>query len=113
MALRLREETLTKPRVGQSLASLVDGTAVVVVRAANEDLAITCGGVEMRDPKTVTTGDRLPLAPDQQEPTLMGKRYVNSADSFEVLCTKPGQGRLAVNGEPLAVKAAKALPASD
>ncbi|SHN16674.1 hypothetical protein [Cryptosporangium aurantiacum] len=104
---------MTKPRVGQSLASLVDGTTVVVVRAPNEDLTITCGGVEMLDPKSVKAEDRLPIAPDQQEPTLIGKRYADAADTLEVLCTKPGQGRLAVNGNPLSVKAAKPLPASD
>lgn len=32
---------------------------------------------------------------------------------MEVLCTKPGQGTLALNGVPLPLKAAKPLPASD
>ncbi|SHN16084.1 hypothetical protein [Cryptosporangium aurantiacum] len=104
---------MSEPRVGQSLASLVDGTAVVVVRATAADLTITCGGVEMADPKTVRPTDRLPLAPDQHEPTLIGKRYVDENDNLELLCTKPGQGRLAVNGAPLTIKSAKPLPASD
>ena len=104
---------MIRPRAGQSLASLVDDTTVVVVRAPDEDLTITCGSVEMRDPSAVKPDDRLPLAPDQQEPTFLGKRYTDAMGTLEVLCTKAGRGRLAANGSPLSVKAAKPLPASD
>ena len=45
--------------------------------------------------------------------TLMGKRYVDAAGSFELLCTKPGQGSLSVDGTILNTKDAKPLPASD
>jgi hypothetical protein len=44
---------------------------------------------------------------------LVGKRYVNAVDAVELLCTKGGKGELAVDGEVLAVKQAKALPSSD
>ncbi len=47
------------------------------------------------------------------QPALVGKRYVNAADAVELLCTKGGKGELAVDGEPLSVKQAKALPSSD
>jgi hypothetical protein len=44
----------------------------------------------------------------------VGKRYTACRDNtFEVLVTKPGQGTLADGAEPLVLKAAKALPASD
>ena len=45
--------------------------------------------------------------------TLLGKRYAHEASGLEVLCTKAGEGGLTVGGEPVPVKAAKPLPASD
>jgi hypothetical protein len=45
--------------------------------------------------------------------TLIGKRYVDAADSFEVLCTSSGAGELACDGVAMSLKAAKPLPASD
>jgi hypothetical protein len=38
---------------------------------------------------------------------------VNAAGDLELLCTKPGKGSLADGGQPLALKEAKPLPASD
>jgi hypothetical protein len=43
----------------------------------------------------------------------MGKRYTDAAETLELLCVRGGAGTLAVAGEPLQVKASKALPASD
>jgi hypothetical protein len=43
----------------------------------------------------------------------LGKRYVDEAGTIEVLCTKPGDGALALDGQPLEVKSAKPLPSSD
>jgi hypothetical protein len=43
----------------------------------------------------------------------LGKRYADDEFGVELLCTKAGQGTLAVNGRPLPLKAAKPLPASD
>ena len=45
--------------------------------------------------------------------TQIGKRYVDGADTIQLLCTKAGQGTLALDGSPLQVQAAKPLPASD
>jgi len=42
-----------------------------------------------------------------------GKRYVNETLGLELLCTKGGEGVLAVDGAPLAIKTSKPLPASD
>ncbi|AGP61256.1 hypothetical protein M271_49470 [Streptomyces rapamycinicus NRRL 5491] len=101
-----------KPRIGQTLASTVDETAVIVVRAPGTDVSITCGGAPMCDarerPDTVGGPD-----PAQADGTLLGKRYADDELGLELLCTKAGQGTLAVDGRPLPVKAAKALPASD
>jgi hypothetical protein len=45
--------------------------------------------------------------------TLLGKRYVDDAGELEVLCTKSGTGSLSIGDDPLRVKDAKPLPASD
>ncbi|MFC8435297.1 hypothetical protein [Streptomyces sp. NPDC057253] len=101
-----------KPRVGQTLASTVDETAVIVVRAPDREVKITCGGAEMSDAREKPARSGVP-DPGQTDGTLLGKRYADDELGIELLCTKPGQGTLAVDGSPLAVKAAKALPASD
>ncbi|MFJ5307239.1 hypothetical protein [Streptomyces sp. NPDC088350] len=101
-----------RPRVGQMLASTVDTTAVIVVRCPDSELDVTCGGAAMIEgtgPGAVTgTAD-----PDRMGGSLLGKRYADEDLGLELLCTKQGQGTLAVNGVPLPVKSAKPLPASD
>ncbi|MCW2781543.1 MAG: hypothetical protein JWR35_1992 [Marmoricola sp.] len=100
-----------KLRVGLALASAVDTTNVIVTRVPDGDVELTCGGVAMF-PK----GGVAPAAeadPSQMNGTLIGKRYVDPADTIEVLCTKPGDGNLALNGVALVTAEAKALPSSD
>ncbi|MEV5835213.1 hypothetical protein [Nocardia sp. NPDC052112] len=102
-----------KPRVGQTLASTVDTTTVIVVRAPQADLEITCGGAAMVDPKGP---DAIPAGtadPEQLGGSQLGKRYADEELGVELLCTKAGQGTLAVNGVALPLKNAKPLPASD
>jgi len=102
-----------RPRVGQMLASTVDTTAVVVVRCPDSELDITCGGAAMTEangPGPAATGT---ADPDQMGGSLLGKRYADEDLGLELLCTKPGQGTLALNGVPLPLKTAKPLPASD
>lgn len=102
-----------KPRVGQTLTSTVDATTVVVVRCPDSDLEITCGGATMVDSK-VSPADASGVAdPAQQSGSQLGKRYADDSVGVELLCTKAGQGTLAVNGTPLPLKSAKPLPASD
>lgn len=98
-------------RVGQTLASTVDATTVIVVRTPSRDVVITCGGVEMTDP-----GGAQPPAPTgggAASWSQIGKRYTDSAGEVELLCTKPGPGELAVDGTTAVLKSAKPLPASD
>jgi hypothetical protein len=45
--------------------------------------------------------------------TQLGKRYADETVGIELLCTKAGEGSLALNGEPLLLKEAKPLPSSD
>lgn len=100
-----------KLNVGQTLYSTVDSTAVIVVRAPDADITITCGGEQMTTDKP--EGDAAAASAPTQDGTLLGKRYADEDLGLELLCTKAGPGALAVNGSPLQVKQAKPLPASD
>jgi len=101
-----------KLNVGLTLYSAVDSTAVIVVRAAEADVSVTCGGTEMTTEKPAAAEAGAGAAPAQGG-TLLGKRYTDEELGLELLCTKPGPGALAVNGAPLELKQAKPLPASD
>ena len=57
--------------------------------------------------------DAAPLSTDHSNGTLMGKRYVDADNTYELLCVKPGKGSLSVDGVALVTKDAKPLPASD
>lgn len=96
---------------GIRLKSAVCDTEVMITRAAADEISLTCGGAEMIEMAAAKTGG----APDAAHAagTQVGKRYVDAQDRFELLCTKGGKGSLAINGEALAIKQAKALPSSD
>jgi hypothetical protein len=96
---------------GLRLKSQVSETEIVVIKGAG-DHGLSCGGVPVvaLDDPAAAGGVG---AADLSGSTLMGKRYTDTADSVEVLCTKPGAGALSLDGEALEVKSAKALPASD
>ncbi len=96
---------------GLRLKSQVSDTEMVVIKGAG-DHELACGGVPvvaLDEP----TAEGAASAADLSGSTLLGKRYTDAADSVEVLCTKPGDGALSLDGEALEVKSAKALPASD
>ncbi len=96
---------------GSRLKSSVCDTELIVVKAPSGDVDITCGGSPMADPAdTERNGE---IAADAADGTALGKRYVNEDESLEVLCTKPGDGSLALGGTALSLKEAKPLPASD
>lgn len=98
-------------KVGQALSSAVDAASVIVIKAPAEDVALTCGGVAMY-PKG---GEKPAGEPDagQMDGTVLGKRYCAAGGRIELLCTMGGAGTLAVDGVPLELQGAKALPASD
>jgi hypothetical protein len=100
-----------KLRAGQQLVSVIDSTAVIVIRAPAAECMLTCGGVVMAAPD-----ESVPAAdpdPSLMGGTQIGKRYVDEADTIQLLCTKAGAGTLALDGKPLLIQAAKPLPASD
>ena len=100
-------------RVGQSLASTVDTTTVVVVRAPAGQVGLTCGDAEMVDAKSLRVVPEPMDAIGLAEGTQLGKRYLDAAGTLELLCTKGGVGSLAVDGVPMLLKTTKPLPASD
>jgi hypothetical protein len=94
---------------GQRLRSAVCATEVIVVRAPDVPVEVSCGG----HPMTESPGQSGTPAAGGDEGTLLGKRYVDEQTGLEVLCTKPGTGGLTAGGRPLTIKAPKPLPASD
>jgi hypothetical protein len=102
-------------RPGDTLASAVCATRVLVIRVpAGEQPTIECGGRPMIAGKTAAAASGgQPPAGGSDPATLIGKRYLDAAESVELLCTSSGAGALACDGLPMRVKAAKPLPASD
>jgi hypothetical protein len=106
------EEQSMKLRAGQQLASAVDPTTLIVVKAPSEEVVLTYGGIELVDPKSPSRSLDGSIAPAGGG-TLLGKRYADDALGIELLCTKGGPGVVEVNGTPLPLKTSKPLPASD
>ena len=102
-------------RPGDQLASTACTTRVAVIRApAQGRPLIACGG----EPMVPATSARPPASNGPSSSgtaaaTLIGKRYVDAAETVELLCTSSGAGVLSCDGAPMTVKAAKPLPASD
>ena len=85
-------------------------TEVIIVKG-DGDIDLTCGGAPMAPAGTAEVAGS--PAADAADGTLLGKRYSDEARTVEILCTKAGDGSLAVDGTPLAIAQAKTLPASD
>lgn len=100
-------------KAGTRMKSAVCATEIMVIAApAAEDILLTCGGA----PMISITEQPAPggsVSAEHSGGTMLGKRYVNEAGGLELLCTKPGEGSLAANDQPLLLKEAKALPSSD
>src|SRR5262245_3257865 len=99
-------------KVGSRLRSAVCATEVIVIAAPSGDVEVRCGGAPMlvmgEAPKAGGS-----VAADAAGGTALGKRYVTPSGDLELLCTKPGQGSLALGSTPLVLKEAKPLPSSD
>lgn len=81
----------------------------MALRVPASELEITCGGAPMQigDPAELGTPS------GENSGSLVGKRYVDEGETMEFLCTRGGDGSVAVNGVPLGIKQAKQLPSSD
>lgn len=95
-------------KTGSKLLSSVCTTEVIVVKGA--DVEVACGGVPMVDTRS---GELGAVAGGFDGGTVLGKRYAHEVSGLQVLCVKPGAGRLSVNGEVLPELATKKLPSSD
>ncbi len=93
---------------GTKLKSAACDTEVMVIRCS--DGQIECGGIAMGADKPANVGTP---TDDHAGGSLMGKRYVDSDGTYELLCVKAGKGSLSVDGVALTIKDAKPLPASD
>lgn len=95
---------------GLRLSGVADTTEVVVIRATGANLDLRCGGYPMVPTKSSCVAT---LDANWSGGTVVGKRYANEEMGLEVLCTKAGDGSLAVGPDPLHMKEAKPLPSSD
>ncbi|WP_410872885.1 hypothetical protein [Nocardia sp. A7] len=95
---------------GARLRSQVCDTEVIVVKAGSSLDDLRAGGV----PMIPLENARADGEPDVKfaDGNVLGKRYVDESGA-EVLVTKAGAGTLSIGTEPLAVKGAAPLPASD
>lgn len=92
---------------GLRLKSAVCDAEIMIIKATDGD-DLTCGGVAMAEAPEAGEAD-----PDKMHGCLIGKRYVNEADTIEVLCVKSGDGSIYYNGAELMTKDTKRLPSSD
>ena len=97
---------------GSRWKSAVCDTEVALVKPAPGAHTLECGGHEMVSIKADKPAG-LTISPNLASGTLLGKRYVETTSAIEVLCTKAGAGTLSIDGNPMEIKDAKALPSSD
>lgn len=94
-------------KAGSRLKSAVCDAEVMIIKAGgNGDL--TCGGEPMTATPDSTEGDA-----EKMNGCLIGKRYINAAETVEILCVKGGNGSLYYDGEEMMTKDTKQLPSSD
>jgi hypothetical protein len=98
---------------GSRWKSAVCAGEIVIVRPPKVAAAtLECGG----HPVVAFNAERpagLAPATDAAGGLPMGKRYVDEESGLEALVSKGGQGALSLNGRPMKLKDAKALPSSD
>lgn len=97
---------------GARVLSAVCTTELIVVRAPDVGVELTIGGAPPLLDAAAADRSAGPLAGHGGGCDL-GKRYVDAAQTLELLCTKRGDGVPALDGEVLELKQAKPLPSSD
>lgn len=98
-------------KAGTRIQSAVCKTEVMVIAAPDGDVDVRCGGAAMIEISADKPGGDVDAS--AAGATAIGKRYVNEAGDLELLCTKPGDGSLAVGDTAMVLKEAKPLPSSD
>jgi hypothetical protein len=97
-----------KLKPGLKLRSAASAAQVIVIRAPEGEVDLTCAGAPMSTDEPANA-DQAATSPD----LLVGKRYGDPEGTIELLCTAPGAGPLALGGTTLGEQAAKSLPSSD
>ena len=97
-------------RPGARFQSTVCATEVIVVKGTGT-AELACGGAPMVPAGSAERAGEPDVGASAG--TLLGKRYGDDDETVEVLCTKAGEGSLALSGVALDVKVTKPLPASD
>jgi hypothetical protein len=92
---------------GTRLKSNVCEAELMIIKAGDSD-ELTCGGVTLDESSGRVKGES-----GKMNGCIVGKRYINSNESIEVLCVKTGEGSLYCNDEELMTKDTKKLPSSD
>jgi len=100
---------MTVLKVGQRLKSTVCDAEIMLIVAPEGDVVLACGGTPMGE-NGAATGS---VDPDHADGVVIGKRYMDEDGSIEVLCIKPGDGSLSLDGAPLRIKDAKKVPKTD
>jgi len=101
-------------KAGLRLRSTTGSTEVIVVRAADGDVDLRCGGAPMVGFDAAAAAAAAAASTGESGAgALLGKRYVDAGGTLEVLCTKAGGGPLSIGETPLLVKETKPLPSSD
>lgn len=95
---------------GVKLTSTVCKTQIMALRVPAEALDVMCGGAPMQVGEPEALGK---IDASASGGTMVGKRYTDEAETMEFLCTRGGEGRVAVTGYTIDIKAAKKLPSSD
>jgi len=95
-------------KAGTKLKSAVCSTEVVVIKSSGAP--VECGGAPMAPEPPAERGT---IDPAFAAGTKIGKRYVDAANTLELLCIKAGQGSLSSGGVALQLREAKPLPSSD
>ncbi|WP_067902968.1 hypothetical protein [Nocardia vaccinii] len=98
-------------QAGNRLSSATSAVQVIVVRAPDTDIELTCGGAAMVPASNAPS--QAPTVGAAGLGVLVGKRYFDAVSKLEVLCTKAGAGSLEIDGRPLELMQAKPLPSSD
>jgi hypothetical protein len=105
-------EVIMQLKPGSRWKSAVCDTEVVVMRPPKSGGQLECGGVAMLTIDSARAAGVKPAA-GAEGGTLLGKRYGDTEQGLEVLCTKAGAGALSLDGRPLELRTANRLPSSD
>jgi hypothetical protein len=106
------EKRIMQLKPGSRWKSAVCDTEVVVMRPPKSAGQLECGGAAMLEIDSTRTEGAAPAA-GADSGTLLGKRYGDTQQGLEVLCTKAGAGALSLDGRRLELRAANRLPSSD